>query len=131
MYFYGAIGVAASLAFFNSPGKRVLIKRLDKRNHPHVRKTLSQETQHPPALGLPNDPGREIDEAIEEIKQEVDRRQRQGSTITMPRGDDLRKLVEEKVDFRVRQTTDGKVAASVTAGSVDEQTKGAQTKKEL
>ena len=131
VYFYCVIGVAASLAFFNSPGKKWLIKRLDKRNHPHVRKTLSQETQHPPALGLPNDPGREIDEAVLEIRQEVDRRQRRGSKVTMPTGEDLRKIVEDKVGIRVRQTADGTVKAAATVGDATQQKEGAQTKKDL
>jgi lysophospholipid acyltransferase len=131
VYFYCVIGVAASLAFFNSPGKKWLIQRLDKRNHPHVRKTLAQETQYMPALGLPNDPGREIDEAIEEVRSEVERRQRRGSKVAMPTGEDLMRLVEDKVGVRVKQTEDGKVRAAATVGDENEQRGGAQMKKEL
>lgn len=97
VYFYAVIGVALSMAFFASPAKRYLTKKLDKRNHPYVRKTIAQETQYPPSLGLPNDPGREIDEAIEEIKQEVETRRRRGSKVTMPSGEGLRAAIEEKL----------------------------------
>ena len=131
VYFYCVVGVALSLAFFASPGKKWLSKRLDKRNHPHVRKTISQETQHHPVLGLPNDPGREIDEAVDEIMREVDRRQRRGSKVTMPTGQELRKLVEERVDFRVRQTDGMMVEAAATVGDTTVQKEGAHTKKEL
>jgi lysophospholipid acyltransferase len=129
VYFYCVVGVAASLAFFASPGKKMLIKRLDMRNHPHVRKTISQETVHLPSLGLPNDPGREIDEAIDEIKMEIDQRQRRGSKVTMPTGEDLRRLVEQKVGIQVKQASDGRVVdARATVGNTKDQ---AESKKEL
>jgi lysophospholipid acyltransferase len=97
VYFYAVVGVAASMAFFASPGKRYLVKTLDKRNHPHVRKQVAEETQHPPSLGLPNDPGREIDEAIEEIKAEIETRQRRGSTVVMPSGEGLKREIEARL----------------------------------
>lgn len=97
VYFYAAIGVGLSMAFFASPAKKYLIKKLDKRNHPYVRKTLSQETNYPPSLGLPSDPVREIDEAIDEIRQEVEVRRRRGSKVTMPSGEGLVKAVEARI----------------------------------
>ncbi|OAL28234.1 hypothetical protein AYO22_02940 [Fonsecaea multimorphosa] len=98
VYFYTVIGVAASLGFFASPAKRFLTKRLDKRNHPHLRKTIAEETQHPPSLGLPNDPAREIDEAIDEIRNDIETRRRRGSTgATMPSGEGLKQAIEQKL----------------------------------
>ncbi|OAP57547.1 hypothetical protein AYL99_08285 [Fonsecaea erecta] len=97
VYFYTVIGVAASLAFFASPAKRSLTKRLDARNHPHLRKTIAEETQHPPSLGLPNDPVREIDEAIDEIRADIETRRRRGSRVTMPSGEGLKNAIELKL----------------------------------
>ena len=97
VYFYAIVGVGASMAFFASPAKKVLATRLAKRNHPHLRKTVSEETQHMPSLGLPNDPGREIDDAVEEIRTEIETRQRRGSTVAMPSGEGLVQALEQKL----------------------------------
>ncbi|OAG39606.1 hypothetical protein AYO21_06250 [Fonsecaea monophora] len=97
VYFYTVIGVAASMAFFASPAKRALTKRLDKRNHPYLRKTIAEETQYPPTLGLPNDPIREIDEAIDEIRADIETRRRRGSMVTMPSGESLKNAIELKL----------------------------------
>lgn len=97
VYFYAVIGVAASMAFFASPGKKYLVKKLDKRNHPYVRKALAEETHHLPSLGLPYDPVRDIDEAIEEIREEVETRRRRGSKVTMPSGEGLKAAIEAKL----------------------------------
>jgi lysophospholipid acyltransferase len=101
VYFYGIVGVAVSMAFFASPAKPYLAKTLDRRNHPYIRKTVAQETNYLPSLGLPSDPGREIDEAIDEIRQEVEMRRRRGSKVTMPSGEGLKKAIEEKIGARV------------------------------
>jgi lysophospholipid acyltransferase len=101
VYFYAVIGVAASMAFFASPAKKMLVQKLDKRNHPHMRKTVAEETQYPPSLGLPNDPGREIDEAIDEIRAEIETRQRRGSTVTMPTGEGLKRAIEQKLGHKL------------------------------
>jgi len=115
VYFYTVIGVAASLAFFSSPAKPYLINQLAKRNHPHLRKTISQETQHPPLLGLPNDPGREIDEAVEEIQREVDIRRRRGSKVTMPSGEGLKRAIEQKLGKEVQvNPSNGLISAETT-----------------
>ena len=97
VYFYTVLGVAASLAFFASPAKVMLISKINKRNHPHVRKTVQEETEYMPALGLPNDPGREIDNAIDEVKADFEMRRRRGSAVTMPNGKELRAAVERKL----------------------------------
>ena|SRR6266536_6037611 len=97
VYFYVVIGVAASMAFFASPAKPWLVKSLNKRNRPCIARTASQETLRQPTLGLPNDPGRDIDEALQEIKQEVEIRRRKGSKVTMPSGPELKAAVEERL----------------------------------
>jgi lysophospholipid acyltransferase len=119
VYFYAIIGVAASMAFFASPGKVFLRKTLEKRNRPYLQRTISQETQHPPSLGLPNDPGREIDDAIEEIREEIKIRQRRGSKVSMPQGQGLKSMVEERIgrklempDWKLPQVFGGDTATA-------------------
>jgi lysophospholipid acyltransferase len=97
VYFYCIIGVALSLSFFASPAKPWLIKQINKRNHPVVHKAAGEEVYDEPALGLPNDPGRDIDEALDEIRDEVESRRRRGSKVTMPSGAELRRAVEDKI----------------------------------
>ncbi|KAN0073425.1 MBOAT, membrane-bound O-acyltransferase family domain containing protein [Elaphomyces granulatus] len=67
LYFYGLVAVMSSIAFFASPAKGYLIRELKKRNKPEVSRAISHESVGQPALGLPNDPAREIDEAVQEI----------------------------------------------------------------
>jgi lysophospholipid acyltransferase len=111
VYFYCVIGVALSLGFFASPAKPWLIKRINKRNHPVVKKTVSEETYYEPALGLPSDPGRDIDEALDEIREEVESRRRRGSKATMPSGSELLRAVEDKIGKKLTYQ-DGKVKAT-------------------
>ena len=49
------------------------------------------------ASGVPNDPQEDIEEAVREIKAEVEARRRKGSTVKMPTGRELKQVVEEKV----------------------------------
>ncbi|KAK5315234.1 Lysophospholipid acyltransferase [Exophiala xenobiotica] len=118
VYFYAVIEVAVAMAFFASPAKKWLGQKLDKRNHPHLRKTLSQETNYPPSLGLPSDPGREIDEAIDEIRQEVEIRRRRGSKVTMPTGESLRRELEARTGRKIQfpEFKFGQAAASSGSG---------------
>ncbi|RMZ81597.1 hypothetical protein DV737_g2532, partial [Chaetothyriales sp. CBS 132003] len=127
VYFYALVGTLASIAFFASPGRKLLTKRLDKRNHPHIRRGVSQETIHPPALGLPNDPGREIDEAIEEIRAEVEARNRRGSTVRMPTGEELLKGIEDKIGKGVRINEHGRIDFDGVAVDLGEETAARQT----
>ena len=94
VYFYCIIGTAASTAFFASPAKLWLNKRLDKRNHPHVLKRTKSEQQMG-QLGMPDT--EEIDHAIDEIKAEVDQRRRRGSKVEFPSGDALRQAISDRV----------------------------------
>ena len=52
-------------------------------------------------LGLPDDPGMEVQEAVEEINILVVVWRRRGSKITVPTGEELRKMVEDKVGKKV------------------------------
>lgn len=97
VYFYGIIGTIGSLIFFASPAKALLNNRLKRRNRPHVMRTVSQETVRPPTLGLPNDPERDFDEAVAEIRGEIESRRRRGSAVTMPSGEELKIAVEQKI----------------------------------
>ena len=116
VYFYTIVGVAASMAFFASPAKPYLKNRLSAQNHPHLQKTMSQETSHLPVFGLPNDPGREIDEALDEIRFEIQRRQRRGSKVEMPGGAELRRELERKLGKKIVVEEDGGVKVKEVGG---------------
>ena len=66
VYFYAVLVIAASMVFFASPAKDWLVRELDKRNRPALAKRRSQETLGSPSLGLSNDPGWDVDEAVRE-----------------------------------------------------------------
>lgn len=118
VYFYCILGTAASMAFFASPGKSWLIHQLKIQNaatgaekevlkaqgHGHGRPDLGgRRTTNTSALdgygglGLPDDPEREVQEAVAEIKSEVEGRRRRGSKITVPTGEELKQMVEERL----------------------------------
>ena len=100
VYFYAVVAVGGSLAIFASPAKPYLIRQLKNRqgnDDQALKRSTSQETNSHPALGLPNDPGRDIDEAIQEIKEEVELRRRKGSYVKMPEGKELKMKVEDKL----------------------------------
>ncbi len=66
------------MAFFASPAKAWLNQQLNKRNTPALQRTASQESMREPLMGLPNDPGQDFDEVVQEVRDEVERR-RKGS----------------------------------------------------
>ncbi|KAI9808536.1 MAG: hypothetical protein M1825_003685 [Sarcosagium campestre] len=92
VYLYCPIGIVLSIAFFASPAKGYLIAKLKRRgaarvdaaadNSQKMQRVQSQDSIRPPALGLPNDPGRDLDEAVREVMAEVELRRRKGSTVT-------------------------------------------------
>lgn len=70
------------MAFFASPGKTFLKKKLEARQaHAGVKltRTASQDsiTGREPVLGLSADPQKDLDEAVDEIRAEVAARQKQ------------------------------------------------------
>ena len=99
VYYYGIVAVASTLVVFSSPSpvKGYLVSNLKRRNRPHVMRTVSQETVRPPTLGLPNDPERDFDEVVQEIKTEIESRRRRGSAVTMPSGEELKIAIEQKI----------------------------------
>jgi len=94
VYFYVVFGAAASMAFFASPAKVWLIKKLKARNQSALQ---PKENIEHPLMGLPSDPGRDIDEAVKEIKEEVEARRRRGTSASMPTGQNMKAAVEEKL----------------------------------
>ncbi|KAH0563116.1 hypothetical protein GP486_002311 [Trichoglossum hirsutum] len=74
VYFYCVIGVAVSMAFFASPAKQWLTEKLASRNAPKIKSSQSQDDL--PTLGLPNDPGKDLGDAISEVRAEVELRRR-------------------------------------------------------
>lgn len=101
VYFYVLIGTAASMAFFASPGKQWLQQKLRTRNRnasQPSQKDKAERAEHPiVGLGLPDDPAGDIDEAVQEIRDEVEARRRRGQSISMPTGADLKAAVEHKL----------------------------------
>lgn len=91
------VGTLASIAFFSSPAKGFLIRQLKLRNKPHAVQSAAQEPDHPPTLGLPNDPEKEFDEAVQEIKAEIEARKKSGNVVAMPTGEELKTAVEGKI----------------------------------
>ncbi|KAL4899712.1 hypothetical protein BDW74DRAFT_163183 [Aspergillus multicolor] len=96
--YYGVIAVFASLVFFSSPAKGFLIKKSRSRaERPKAARSTSTESIQEPTLGLPNDAIQEFDDAVQEIKSEIESRRRKGSVVTMPTGDELRAAIENKI----------------------------------
>ena len=106
VYFYCIIGVVACFGFLASPGKSYLQKEIKKRStKPTLARAQSQDGE--PILGLPNDPEKEVVEAIEEIKQELEMKKREGYPVT----NDLKKSIEDNVRIRddVRKVVEDKL----------------------
>lgn len=102
VYFYCPIGVILSILFFSSPAKAAIIKQLKKRNHPNIQRTRSQENIAMGGQGLPDDLERDVDEAVREIKAEVEARRRRGSVAPMPIGAEMKRAVEEKLGRKLQ-----------------------------
>lgn len=83
VYFYGALSTALATAFFMSPAKAFLVRRLDERagtgtGRAGLKRSASQESVggREPVLGLPAEPQRDLDELVGEVKREIEARQR-------------------------------------------------------
>ncbi|KAM3459826.1 hypothetical protein MY5147_001426 [Beauveria neobassiana] len=84
VYFYALVWTLTSLAFFASPGKTLLKKQLEKRQgkaNAKLVRSLSTDslTGNHPILGISKDPERDISEAMEEIRIEVEALQKKTS----------------------------------------------------
>ncbi|KAK9772634.1 putative MBOAT family protein [Seiridium cardinale] len=81
VYFYAVVATFASLAFFASPGKQWLKAQHEKRSREagvKMIKSLSTESlqsvaQQEPILGLSQDPAGDANEAVSEIRAQVER----------------------------------------------------------
>lgn len=106
VYFYCIIGVTASSIFLVTPGKTYLQKQVKTRSaRPELKRHESQESMQGATLGVPSEPGREFDEMVDEIMEEV--KKRQGSS-TLPDGQELRRKVEETLRSKVGMDDNGK-----------------------
>ncbi|KAL9133265.1 MAG: hypothetical protein Q9175_005558 [Cornicularia normoerica] len=94
VYLYAVLGAAVSMAFFASPAKLWLIQKLRKRNQNALQ--TKEKAEHP-LMGLPSDPAGDINEAVREIKEEVEARRRRGQSISIPTGGDMKAAVEDKL----------------------------------
>lgn len=109
VYYYGILTTLSSLAFFSSPAKKIFIKKLQARagNTAGAKKAVSAPAgpttpaadghERDQTLSLPDDPGKDLGEAVQEIKEEIDARNRRGSTVGMPSGEELKAAVEERI----------------------------------
>ncbi|KAI0458347.1 MBOAT family protein [Xylaria acuta] len=74
--FYAIFTTFATLAFFASPAKGYIRKTLEKKSREaggRLSRTTSSENLKEPVLGLSADPGKDINEAIQEIQEEVEK----------------------------------------------------------
>jgi len=83
VYFYAVIGTALSTAFFASPAKPYMMKMVSERTGKAaggLKRTESTEslTSKEPVYGLPGDPSKDLDEAMSEVRAEMEARQRKG-----------------------------------------------------
>ncbi|PGG98862.1 hypothetical protein AJ80_09444 [Polytolypa hystricis UAMH7299] len=116
VYFYGIIGVAASMAFFASPAKAFLGRELKAHTATaggggakapstataagraaEKEKEEDKEREERPPLGLPDDISQDIDDAVQEIRREIEGRRRRGSVVTMPTGQELKTAIEARI----------------------------------
>jgi len=98
VYFYCVIGVAASLAFFSSPGKAYLKQKLSKRSSnlkSKMPRNASSESlaYQGGAMGLPDDPEGDLDEMVDEVRREMQLRRERGQSMSQG----LQEAVQEKM----------------------------------
>ncbi|KLU89375.1 membrane-bound O-acyltransferase domain-containing protein 1 [Magnaporthiopsis poae ATCC 64411] len=99
VYFYAVGGIIASMAFFASPAKQVLRKKLEERQAkaagsnggkgrgaPLQRISSTDSINRLPVLGISGDPAREVDEAMAELKSEIELRARRSSVAAQNKG---------------------------------------------
>ncbi|EMC96991.1 hypothetical protein BAUCODRAFT_138379 [Baudoinia panamericana UAMH 10762] len=104
-YFYCIIGVVLCQTFLLSPGAKWLAKKAKARQEgvkkrPEMGRSESMESLQGATLGVPSEPGKEFDEMVDEVMEEV--KKRRGSK-PGPEGSELRRMVEETL----HRTTDG------------------------
>ena len=95
------------MALFASPAIPYLTRKLQARNHSApkqqqqrrtpVEKDLDAPAKDHPLMGLPSDLGGDVEEAVREIRSEVEARRRKGVAARMPTGLDMKAAVKEKL----------------------------------
>ena len=60
-----------------------------------------REVKEHPLLGMPSDPAGDVDEAVSEIREEVEARRRRGQSIQMPTGADMKAAVESRLGKKI------------------------------
>lgn len=120
------LGTAASMALFASPAKPYLVRKLRARNQPALERVAAataaaikqekkeeeeeeekeedkwkygdyRDGEEHPLMGLPSDPGRDVDEAIREIQEEVEARRGKGRTGQVPTVAEVKAAAENKL----------------------------------
>ena len=80
------------MGFFASPAKPWLVKKLKARNQetkPKLKDSDIAKEKYAQIMGLPKNPARDVDEAVQEIREEVEVRRRKGmSGINPTMGED-------------------------------------------
>jgi lysophospholipid acyltransferase len=90
VYYYEIFTSFGAMAFFYSPAKAILAKKIKAMARPGVRRVKSDQPDV--MLGVPGDPEKELQDITAEIKAEIERRKKEGLSIP-----DVRALVNEKL----------------------------------
>lgn len=82
LYYYGLIWTLGALAFFLSPGRQILKKQLESRTgkaRVQMARSVSTEsiTSMEPILGISSNPQQDVNEAMEEIKAEIEAKRKE------------------------------------------------------
>lgn len=104
------------MALFASPAKPHLIRKLHARNQPALQRAAAataaaieqerkdkwrygdyRDGEEHPLMGLPSDPGRDVDEVVREIREEVEARRGKGRAGRVPTGAEMKAAVEDKL----------------------------------
>lgn len=81
-----------------------------------MHRTVSSDSLHGPSLGLPDDPAGDLDELMDEVKQEVEMRRQRGQSIS----EGVKEAFQERVDRVKRVQRD----VAMQKGEVGERQKG-------
>lgn len=103
VYFYAIIGTAAVMAFFASPAKSWLVKQLKARKQgvqPIPKGSNTKKEKYSQLLGLPNHPGRDVDEVVQEIREEVQARKKNAMSVNVPRVEE--ETTHQKAELKKR-----------------------------
>jgi lysophospholipid acyltransferase len=92
VYFFGIIGAAAAMGLFASPAKPWLAARVKARTERPGITRMKSDGGDAVMLGVPVDAERELNELVEEVRAEIEKRRAQGKVVP-----DVRALVKEKL----------------------------------